>query len=130
MRQPWASLIGSGRKTVELRNWATAYRGPLLICAGGQRHALGREYECGPMGVAIALVDLVDVRAATPGDAPAACIDAPDFRFAWVFENARAVEPVRVKGQLQLFRVMMPRLRSTSPGLGLSPPHQGLARRT
>jgi len=32
--QPWASLVIMGLKTVETRNWATAYRGPLLIHAG------------------------------------------------------------------------------------------------
>lgn len=34
IRQPWAELILSGRKTVELRRWSTEYRGPLWIHAG------------------------------------------------------------------------------------------------
>lgn len=34
IRQPWAELILSGRKTVELRRWSTDYRGPLWIHAG------------------------------------------------------------------------------------------------
>lgn len=33
VRQPWASIIASGYKRYEFRTWATAYRGPLLICA-------------------------------------------------------------------------------------------------
>ncbi|MFN6025464.1 MAG: ASCH domain-containing protein, partial [Planctomyces sp.] len=33
IRQPFASLIAAGKKTVELRTWYTHYRGPLLICA-------------------------------------------------------------------------------------------------
>jgi len=34
IRQPWAQLILSGRKTVELRRWSAEYRGPLWIHAG------------------------------------------------------------------------------------------------
>lgn len=32
--QPWASLVVSGRKSVETRGWRIHYRGPLLIHAG------------------------------------------------------------------------------------------------
>ena len=34
VRQPWASLIAEGQKTIELRSWVTKYRGPLLVIAG------------------------------------------------------------------------------------------------
>ena len=33
VRQPFADLIISGRKTIEIRNWKTNYRGELLIHA-------------------------------------------------------------------------------------------------
>lgn len=35
--QPWASLMATGAKTIETRSWATAYRGPLLICAAKRK---------------------------------------------------------------------------------------------
>lgn len=34
VRQPWAELIISGRKSIEVREWWTEYRGPLWIHAG------------------------------------------------------------------------------------------------
>ena len=34
VRQPWASLIAAGVKTIETRSWATSFRGPLAIHAG------------------------------------------------------------------------------------------------
>ena len=34
IRQPWASLIAAGVKTIETRSWSTKYRGPLAIHAG------------------------------------------------------------------------------------------------
>lgn len=33
VKQPWAALIVAGRKTVEIRRWATRVRGPVLIHA-------------------------------------------------------------------------------------------------
>lgn len=33
LRQPWASLVAVGAKTIETRGWSTDYRGPLLIHA-------------------------------------------------------------------------------------------------
>ena len=32
VKEPWASLIRSGKKTIETRTWNTNYRGKLLIC--------------------------------------------------------------------------------------------------
>jgi activating signal cointegrator 1 len=34
IRQPWASLIAAGVKTIETRGWRTSYRGDILIHAG------------------------------------------------------------------------------------------------
>jgi len=34
VRQPWASLVALGVKTIETRPWSTRYRGPLAIHAG------------------------------------------------------------------------------------------------
>lgn len=34
IRQPWASLIALGVKTIETRSWPTKYRGPIAIHAG------------------------------------------------------------------------------------------------
>jgi hypothetical protein len=33
LRQPWATLVAIGAKTIETRPWATSYRGPLAIHA-------------------------------------------------------------------------------------------------
>lgn len=37
VRQPWASLIAAGRKTVEVRTWTTDHRSPLVIHAASAR---------------------------------------------------------------------------------------------
>lgn len=34
IQQPWAALLVSGRKTLEIRTWGTRFRGPVLIHTG------------------------------------------------------------------------------------------------
>lgn len=103
IRQPWASLIAFGEKTVEVRSWSTSFRGRLLI------HASGKDIiEDGltlPAGYAIATVEVVDVRPLTEADLEAACLeDMPDGPcFAWVLRDAQEIEPVPCKGRLNLW---------------------------
>lgn len=102
IRQPWASLIGSGQKTIELRTRRTHYRGPLVICASG-RPRLGTDYPIGPLGVSICIVELVDCRPAVPDDASAACVATSEGEFSWVLRLIRSLSAVPVKGQLSMF---------------------------
>jgi len=102
IRNPWATLIAQGKKTIELRSWATTHRGPLLICATKKPD--------GPnAGHAVCIVDLVDVRPMRPGDARAACNGYDPGFFSWILRNIRPIKPFPVRGQQRLFAVKMPR---------------------
>lgn len=100
VKQPWASLIASGQKSVELRTWRTNYRGPLIICASASPRR-GTQYEIGPLGVAVCLVNLTDVREYQAGDR-CMCNHSPR-ELSWVLELVRELPPVPIKGQLSLF---------------------------
>lgn len=68
VRQPWASLIVCGLKNVELRTWATDYKGVLYIHAAKKmdEHALRRfMIEAPPRGCLIGTVELVEVEKLT-----------------------------------------------------------------
>lgn len=109
VRQPWASLIASGRKTIELRSWSTSYRGPVLIVSGSSPWRGRHGYPLGPMGVAICWVDLVDVRPYSPEDRAASAvpgtIDLGDKPLqSWILANPRPVAHVPVRGKLGLYR--------------------------
>lgn len=112
IRQPWASMISAGVKSIETRTWRTPYRGELLICsavhkarpAGPYAH-LAEPFLALPRGVAICLVTVVDCRPMTRHDERAACCELYDGAWAWVLENPRPVEPFAVKGQLKYFEV-------------------------
>ena len=113
IKQPWAHLIVHGfdgkYKTIETRVWQTRYRGELLIVSS--RLPVARPWVPGPdkdemeFGKAIGTVELVDCRAMTREDETAAMCDIYRDAFSWVFENARAIEPFPVKGQLRLYEV-------------------------
>jgi hypothetical protein len=112
VREPWSSLIASGRKTIEIRSWTVAHRGPLLICSS-RRIYDGDDPPLAPLdevaqaisgarGVARCIVQLVDVRPATAKDARAACIAPPPGSFAWVFSDPQPVPAVPISGRLGL----------------------------
>ena len=108
IKQPWASLIATGRKTLEIRSWSTRYRGQLVVVASAQpsREHLGHfKLAEAPRGVTIALVDLVEVREATAEDSEAACWTIPAGVFAWRLVNVRRLEPLAVRGRLNLWAI-------------------------
>jgi hypothetical protein len=103
VRQPWASMIASGQKTIETRTWATTYRGPLLICST-QKPAIE------PAGYAIAVADLWTVRPLELDDWQAAgfagaseCLR--DGVFAWELVDIMQIDPFPVRGCQRLFNV-------------------------
>lgn len=65
IRQPWASLIAAGVKTIETRSWSTKYRGPIAIHAGKhpvETNTVGYWWEGNyPLGAVVATCTLADV---------------------------------------------------------------------
>jgi hypothetical protein len=114
VQQPFAFEIVSGRKTIEVKNWDTLYRGDLLICSS-RKPAFSREdmeemeedYGCTFLyGQALCVVRLSDVRQMRKGDEEKALIDKCDPEaFSWLFDDVRPVIPFPVKGQQGLFEV-------------------------
>jgi hypothetical protein len=123
VRQPHASLIEAGKKTLEIRTRRTHHRGPLLICASLSN--ANKEGDGLPKGVALCIVDVVDCRPMTEADVDAACVNpwtmqgasavegrqlgagepARKEYFAWVLKNPRPVTQRQVKGNTGLFNV-------------------------
>lgn len=99
VKEPYASLIADGRKSIETRGWHTDYRGPVLICASAKPKIRGA-------GHALCIVTLSDVRPMLPEDAGAAMCDYLPGRYAWILTNLhRFARPMRAKGALYLWDV-------------------------
>jgi hypothetical protein len=126
LHQPWASMIARGEKTIETRMWPTNHRGRLLICAA--KTVKGQ----GPIGVAVAIVNVISCRPMTDLDEQAACYPNEKGRWAWVLYNIWPIpEPFPVTGRQRLFDADVPNnvldvyrewLRSTHPN-ERNPPH-------
>lgn len=113
LKQPWASYVAIGRKTIETRTWSTKYRGKLLIVSSKTfdkncpfDNFLGLVL---PLGMALAVVNLVDCRPIRLKDEKMAMIYRSDL-YAWVLENIQKIEPFPVKGQLRIYEVDPPYL--------------------
>lgn len=98
IKQPWANLIASGKKTIETRKWKTDYRGPLLIVSA-------KVPDIAPAGFALAVAKLVDCRPMSVLDEPEAQCRKYEGAFAWVLEDIRPITPLLVRGELRIFDV-------------------------
>ena len=108
VRQPWATLLVSGVKTIETRTWGTKYRGPLGIHAGLQIDPYGPwgRFANGiilPTGALIGTVELCDCRPMRPEDAEAAACPWRKDLFAWVVTGADVQCPTPMKGHLGIW---------------------------
>jgi hypothetical protein len=112
IKQPWANLIASGKKTIETRQWPTEYRGPLLIVSS-------RAPNIAPAGYALAIAELVECRPMTKSDEPAACCACYPGAFSWVMRDIRKIGIFPVRGKLGLYDVSIPS-STDGPELGAS----------
>ena len=96
VRPPWAEMIASGRKTLEIRSRRTHYRGPLLICQSGG-------------GGAMCVVDLVGCRPfVTSDDAASGGVWSSGLAregYAWELRLVRRVTSAPIKGRLGFYDV-------------------------
>lgn len=115
IKQPWASLVAAGYKTVECRTWKTNYRGPLLVCASkGDWEDLNDNQKTlvMPGGYALGVVELVDVRPMTKADIEKAVLPLDMHEsalkgYAWHVKKLYEIVPFPIKGKLNLFNVAL-----------------------
>lgn len=109
LKQPYASFIAIGKKTIETRTWSTNYRGKLLIAASksmDKNYSYPNFLSIGlPFGKALAVVELVDCRPMKKEDEESAMYPYRSGLYAWILSDIKKIEPFPVKGQLRLFEV-------------------------
>ena len=121
LKQPWATLVALGAKTIETRAWGTTYRGDVLIVSSKKPatsaellwamqillevagiHADSQDFV---LGAAVCVVQLADCRSMTTDDERGALCHVTPGRQAWVLKRIRRVKPFDVKGSLGLYEV-------------------------
>jgi ASCH domain len=117
IKQPWAALILDGRKDVEVRSWATSYRGPLWIHTGqkldtqsNQRFELPDLFRGGIVGSVV----LWGIRPFSVESWKAwhgRHLDNSPFneelgKYGWIFRDPRSLSrPLPAKGTIRLFHL-------------------------
>ena len=98
VRQPDASLIAQGKKSIIVKPKYTYYRGPLLICSSA-KPALKLS------GSALAKAYLVECRAMSQNDCVLSrCLYKPG-QYVWILDQIEPIKPFLVKGKGGLFEV-------------------------
>lgn len=97
IKDPYASMIYSGMKTIETRTWRTNFRGKILLCASKKPHI-------NLSGNAFAIAKIIDCRPMTKEDEGKACCELYDA-YSWILDDVQKIKLVPVKGQLGLFEV-------------------------
>lgn len=117
LRQPFASLVAEGIKTIETRVWKPKKSGDMLICAGlgkniNLHHIFHHYYDNRKFhpdhtvkGIALCVVEIYRVRKMLDMDIEdAVCMPYPHAQ-SWFLRNVRPVEPFKVKGMQSFFDV-------------------------
>lgn len=99
LKQPWANLVASGKKTIETRKWSTKYRGDLVICSS-------QNPKIEPYGKALCIVELYNVLPMTKEHEKKACVKVYLKAHAWFLRNIRPIDPpIPIKGALSIFNL-------------------------
>lgn len=100
VKQPFASMIAQGKKTIETRTWSTEYRGDLLIVSTQKPIIPGL-----PSGKALCIAKLVDCRPMLIEDEGLARFQWYRGAWAWVLEDILPIQPFGVRGRQKLYDV-------------------------
>ena len=121
VKRPWANLIASGQKTIELRTWAPSeVPCRIAIHAGQAFDRRGTEFDdnLDSIGNILCTVEVRHVRPATYLDCVAACLSSAHLRdarslanskgrqlLAWELRNAEPIAPTYHIGKLGLWQL-------------------------
>lgn len=111
IKQPYASLMAMGHKTLEIRSKRTHHRGKFLICASKtideeafKRLGISDRADF-PTGVCVGTADIIDCKPMMREDVKYAYCDFKEDCYAYQIENAEEVKHYPVSGQLGFFEV-------------------------
>jgi hypothetical protein len=93
IREPWASAIADGRKTIEIRSWRTYHTGPMLICSTA------------PNSTALCITTIDYINRMRPEHEAASFCPCHPGAVAWHLTRVLKVKPFKVAGRQGLFDI-------------------------
>ncbi len=108
LKQPFAELILSGKKTIEVRKWNTKFRGKFLIHASKVPDSKSMKkfgFTKLPTGMILGEAELVDVKIyETPEqhkkDKDKHLADSTWGKYGFILKNVKRIEPIAARGML------------------------------
>jgi len=113
LKQPFAELIVSGKKTIELRKWNTNFRGEFLIHASKipDKKAMKKfGFEKLPLGFIVGKAKLVDVKKYNnkgehKEDKSKHLADFSWGKFGFILKNQKRTKLIPAKGKLNFWTI-------------------------
>lgn len=96
IKEPWASLILEGKKTIETRTWKTNHRGTVLLHAS--KHPKSKISGC-----IFAIATIADCKPMTKDHEKDACCEIYPRAHSWFLEDVKPTELKPIKGNLGLW---------------------------
>ena len=96
IKEPWATLILEGKKTIETRTWKTNHRGKILLHAS-------QNPKSRISGHIFAMANLVNCKKMIKEDEPAACCEIYPKAYSWFLEDIKLLKLIKIKGNLGLW---------------------------
>ncbi|MBU2612446.1 MAG: ASCH domain-containing protein [Nanoarchaeota archaeon] len=111
LKQPFAELIVSGKKTIELRKWRTNFRGKFLVHASKipDKKAMKKfGFDKLPLGMIVGESELVEVKkynneSEHKKDKNKHLADSSWGKYGFILKNSKRVKPIPMKGKLNFW---------------------------
>lgn len=111
IKQPYAELILSGKKTIELRNWNTKFKGKFLIHSSqnSDKKAMKKfKFSNLPTGKILGEVELIEVKkykneSEQIKDKDKHLADSTFGKYGFVLKNPKRINPIDAKGKLNFW---------------------------
>jgi hypothetical protein len=111
LKQPYAELVVSGKKTIELRKWNTNFRGEFFVHASKSpdENAMKRfGFANLPLGFIIGKAELIGVKhypneSELSEDKDKHLADSGWGNFGFILNKAERIDPISVKGKLNFW---------------------------
>ncbi len=111
LKQPYAELVVSGKKTIELRNWRTKFRGEFLVHASKTPDKISMKsfgFSDLPLGKIVGSAVLVDVKEYKDDkehalDKTKHLANSSWGKFGFMLENPQRIDGPHVNGKLNFW---------------------------
>ena len=108
LKQPFAELVVSGKKIIELRNWNTKFRGKFLIHASKIPDSKAMKkfgFDKLPVGMIIGEAELINVKKYEneiehKKDRDKHLADTSWGKYSFLLQNAKRIQPIKANGKL------------------------------